>query len=183
MLRVKAGRASEPLCCELQTVSLAAEPRPAYESISYVWGDPSPSEPIMLNDMEVGIPLNAKVVLERVRYPECDRVVWIDAICINQKDEGEKQTQVGLMYEVYSFTQRNLVWLGGDTGDVAEAVAAIEEILADARRETDDYRTFTRTVATRDTSDRKLVLRADPQPLLDFFQRRWFKRLWVSTTN
>ena len=137
----------------------------------------------MLNGIEEFIPPNTKVVLERVRYPEYDRVVWIDAICINQQDEEEKQSQVGLMYEVYSFTRRNLVWLGGDTGDVAEAIAAIEEIVADARRETDDYRTFARTVATRDTSDRKLVLKADSRPLLEFFQRRWFKRLWVCTIN
>jgi len=41
--------------------------------------------------------------------------VWIDAICINQSDDGEKAIQVDQMGEVYSLAEQVVVWLGNAT--------------------------------------------------------------------
>jgi hypothetical protein len=38
--------------------------------------------------------------------------LWIDAICINQKDDFEKATQVSLMGQIYSRCKETIVWLG-----------------------------------------------------------------------
>jgi hypothetical protein len=38
--------------------------------------------------------------------------VWVDAICINQKDEKEKNQQVRAMSEVYSQAVEVSAWLG-----------------------------------------------------------------------
>lgn len=38
--------------------------------------------------------------------------VWIDAICINQVDNVEKDAQIALMTQIYSKAERTLVWLG-----------------------------------------------------------------------
>jgi hypothetical protein len=41
-----------------------------------------------------------------------DRVLWIDALCINQEDEEERDRQVGFMGELYSNARTVLAWLG-----------------------------------------------------------------------
>jgi hypothetical protein len=46
--------------------------------------------------------------------------LWIDAICINQKNADEKQAQVPLMGEIYANATEVMVWLGRDSSDWAE---------------------------------------------------------------
>jgi hypothetical protein len=38
--------------------------------------------------------------------------LWIDAICINQKDTAERNEQVKQMGKIYKFAERVIVWLG-----------------------------------------------------------------------
>lgn len=59
-----------------------------------------------------------------------ERVLWVDAVCINQSDEVEKSNQVRLMTKIYRTTWRGLAWLGEFEED---AVLVPEEGL-DARR-------------------------------------------------
>lgn len=40
------------------------------------------------------------------------RTLWVDAVCINQKDAIEKRRQVQLMGDIYSQATRGLLWLG-----------------------------------------------------------------------
>lgn len=47
-----------------------------------------------------------------MRHPVEERVLWIDALCINQADRIEKTYQVGLMTEIYRNAWRSLAWLG-----------------------------------------------------------------------
>ena len=50
--------------------------------------------------------------LKRFRYPEKDRILWADAICINQSDNKEKGIQVNMMGDIYDRATAVLVWLG-----------------------------------------------------------------------
>lgn len=52
-----------------------------------------------------------------VRGPNEERLLWIDAVCINQADNIEKTHQVGLMTEIYKATWRGIAWLGDFEGD------------------------------------------------------------------
>lgn len=179
VLDIQAGRAPAPLCCELRTVSLAADPKPAYESISYCWGAQSGTGEILLNGVATRVPLSAKAVLERMRQPDRARVVWIDAICINQEDTEERGSQVGLMSEVYSHPTMNLIWLGEDEGDTDQVLALVDQIVKNAGEETDGFRTFETTAnSPSPTTGRILDLPPDISPLLRFYQRRWFERVW-----
>jgi hypothetical protein len=45
---------------------------------------------------------NLEYVLQYLRYKESLRVLWIDAICINQNDLNEKSKQVLIIGEIYS---------------------------------------------------------------------------------
>jgi len=50
--------------------------------------------------------------LRRLRRSGQPRILWVDAICINQSDLVEKSHQVSFMGEIYSKTTQCLIWLG-----------------------------------------------------------------------
>ncbi|EKG14521.1 Heterokaryon incompatibility [Macrophomina phaseolina MS6] len=97
--------------CSLTTVSLLDEPD--YEALSYVWGDPQSTAPIFVDGCVFLATVNLWRALRRLRrhYP---RTIWIDAICINQKDVAEKSSQVAMMKDVYSNCRQGILWLGED---------------------------------------------------------------------
>ena len=101
-----------PLRCELEIVSLSADPKPTYEAISYCWGDTTGRDRIILNGQVFEAPLAGAKVLRRFRLQDAPWTVWIDALCINQEDREERNDQVSLMGKVYRSTIRTLVWLG-----------------------------------------------------------------------
>jgi hypothetical protein len=57
-------------------------------------------------------------------------LLWADAICINQSDINERNTQVKLMGEIYRTATRVHVWLGLDSpkGHVEEAFLFVESL-------------------------------------------------------
>lgn len=103
-----------PLRCLLSEVSL--DSKPDYEALSYTWatedGNRSTSEQVIVNECFILITRNCEAALRRVRLPEERRVVWVDAICIDQKDVGEVNQQVAMMGDIYRDTRQTLVWLG-----------------------------------------------------------------------
>lgn len=105
--------------CSMSVVSLE-DPRLKYNAVSYVWGEPAITEPIILNGHAVKVTsnLHAFLVLYRdmlstdvgsvvTRYP-----LWIDALCINQIDVEERNEQTEMMGVIYTMAQRTLAWLG-----------------------------------------------------------------------
>ncbi|KIM93230.1 hypothetical protein OIDMADRAFT_93592, partial [Oidiodendron maius Zn] len=67
---------------------------------------------VVVNDTQLHIEPNLAIALRHLRSEVSDLVIWIDAVCINQKDPEEKSWQVGLMRRVYLQAERVLVWLG-----------------------------------------------------------------------
>jgi hypothetical protein len=55
---------------------------------------------------------NCKEALLHLRHPKQERVLWIDAICINQRDEEEKTAQLKLVSTVYEKAETVVLWLG-----------------------------------------------------------------------
>lgn len=98
--------------CEVHAVSLDTKPK--YETLSYVWGDASHQCPILIGDKIFWATINLWMALRRLRTPHEPRVMWIDAICINQQDDQEKSHQVAMMKDIYHSCQRAILWLGED---------------------------------------------------------------------
>ncbi|KAH7396120.1 heterokaryon incompatibility protein-domain-containing protein, partial [Pyrenochaeta sp. MPI-SDFR-AT-0127] len=44
------------------------------------------------------------------------RVLWVDAICINQTDNDERSKQVAIMGEIYNRAIKVFAWLGEANG-------------------------------------------------------------------
>ncbi|KAH9207480.1 heterokaryon incompatibility protein-domain-containing protein, partial [Leptodontidium sp. 2 PMI_412] len=99
------------IICQLCIVDLDADDL-KYEALSYEWGETNISRSILLNGKEFSVRENLWSALTYLRHDEVERVLWIDAICIDQSDKGERNHQVGLMAQVYSRASRVVVWLG-----------------------------------------------------------------------
>jgi Heterokaryon incompatibility protein (HET) len=109
---------SAPLDLNLLEVSLEhfSSQANSYEALSYVWGAPSGTVPCMCDGKELLITPNCNEALQHLRLPDDERVLWVDAICIDQgSSEGsvrERNVQITLMGEVYHTADRTLCWLG-----------------------------------------------------------------------
>ncbi|KAL5321352.1 hypothetical protein ACEPPN_009308 [Leptodophora sp. 'Broadleaf-Isolate-01'] len=88
--------------------------KPEYEALSYVWGKPKVTESISLNGQPFNITTNLFLALRRLRHEDKRRLLWIDAICIDQSNTQERQQQVSRMKEIYSCASKVTVWMGED---------------------------------------------------------------------
>ena len=100
----------DDVCCEIFHSSL--DDHPPYEALSYVWGDPSITGQIQCNGAACSVTANSAIALRYLRLRDRERIIWVDAICINQKDDSEKTHQVGQMRGVYTGAEQVVVWLG-----------------------------------------------------------------------
>jgi hypothetical protein len=82
-----------------------------YEAISYVWGDASDTTQIVCSVKLLVIPKSLETALKRFRHFKTSRILWADAICINQNDIQERNHQVDLMSRIYSDAECVLAWL------------------------------------------------------------------------
>jgi hypothetical protein len=104
------GRWTDAINCSMRTVSL--DENPSYEALSYVWGDPKDTVSITLNGASFQATRNLVTALRRVRSSVTPRIIWIDAICINQKDLDERAQQIVIMGKIYETASSVLVFLG-----------------------------------------------------------------------
>ncbi|KAH8750129.1 heterokaryon incompatibility protein-domain-containing protein, partial [Hyaloscypha sp. PMI_1271] len=96
--------------CSLAAHYLTSPPK--YEALSYAWGSPHKPRRILLNGHLFHVTQNLYDVLNRLRYTSIERLIWVDALAINQSDVLERSEQVSIMRNIYSTANRTLVWLG-----------------------------------------------------------------------
>jgi hypothetical protein len=90
-----------------------SDPPLKYEALSYTWGDASKLKPIIIGaSHEFYVTSNCYDALRRLRDHDGKRLIWIDAICINQEDDAERTQQIGIMGEIYGCASQVLVYLG-----------------------------------------------------------------------
>ncbi|CAI9637425.1 unnamed protein product [Alternaria burnsii] len=83
-----------------------------YEATSYIWGDPTITHITSCNGRNSTVTTKAYQFLRRLRLKDKDRLLWMDSICINQADDGEKVQQVSMMGDIYQRAPEVVVWLG-----------------------------------------------------------------------
>ncbi|PQE07254.1 hypothetical protein CJF31_00004949 [Rutstroemia sp. NJR-2017a BVV2] len=110
LVKLLKGQWSEKIRCELVQAPLAS--RPSYKALSYAWGSPRATQPILLNGYLYHVTLNLESALRRLRRTNSDLTLWIDALCINQSNNLERTKQVSLMHDIYSNAKEVIVYLG-----------------------------------------------------------------------
>jgi hypothetical protein len=83
-----------------------------FDALSYTWGTTKAADTVIVNDWPLEITQNLNLALRHLRHPEQARVMWIDALCINQQDIDERNYQVPLMGSIYAGATQITVWLG-----------------------------------------------------------------------
>ena len=111
--------------CDLLNVSL--KDCPEYEALSYVWGDSNDMRLIYLCGEPHHVTANLESALRNLRYNEGCRILWVDAVCINQQDIPELNLQVSQMDRIYKQAKQVLVWLGEGSPELYLAMDAIED--------------------------------------------------------
>ncbi|KAK6607425.1 hypothetical protein H4I96_03660 [Botrytis cinerea] len=110
VLEIKPGAFDEPIHCTLSPCLL--DDNPTYDALSYTWGDPSARAPINVDGHVFMATTNLESALRYFRDPEITRVLWVDAVCINQEDIPERGMQVQQMRRIYKEAKDVMIWLG-----------------------------------------------------------------------
>ncbi|KAH7633557.1 heterokaryon incompatibility protein-domain-containing protein [Sordaria sp. MPI-SDFR-AT-0083] len=155
--------------CRLFCTALDSKGTRPYEALSYVWGSEAKPCSISINGCDLPIRENLHAALLHLRDHSIERIIWIDAICINQDDLKERGHQVQSMAKIYAKASRVIVWLGKEA---AGSDQALEEIRIAAER--DQALEETRIAAELPT--KRLDNKAG---ILTLLQRPWFQRIWV----
>lgn len=174
LLLVRPGSGNDQIVCYLHFADTASDQCPAYEAISYVWGDITEKAKVLINGTAFQVTRNLHNALKRVRRESMPRLVWVDAICINQEDKAERGHQVRLMRTIFQKASQVIVWLGEDPLEVAESAFTTVRAVASE--------SMMLSLATTHGEPPKSSMPTDDsfwKPLATMFSLPWFWRLWV----
>ncbi|KAK7183183.1 heterokaryon incompatibility [Paraphaeosphaeria sporulosa] len=158
-----------------------------YEAISYAWGEfPKFNQVIVLDGKILKITDNLYSALMAFSRPYGVRVLWADAICINQTDTTEKSQQVALMAEIYSKANLVQVWLTLHSEAAADAMKYLKDLSsrADTFGISEDVghprivKGWPNVDIPRDEAD-KMISDAIKHHVDFLLYRSWFNRVWV----
>ena len=151
-----------PIQCQLVNYSLqeSGGGTHLYEALSYVWGDPKETLPISINKHDLLVTVNLHAALSHLRDRCFERIIWVDAVCINQADGEERGHQVQSMAKIYGQANRVIVWLGEEADNSDQALEDIR-------------------VAAEDEFMNSPNNEKSQKAILKLLERPWFRRIWV----
>ncbi|RKL30367.1 hypothetical protein BFJ72_g11481 [Fusarium proliferatum] len=98
-----------------------------YEALSYSWGWKTTQHEIVVDGKILSITESLYDALYHLRNPDEDRMLWVDALCIDQNNIKERGHQVNRMGEIYKKADRVIIWLGYlSGGNVAKFKSAVD---------------------------------------------------------
>ncbi|KAK5629540.1 hypothetical protein RRF57_005255 [Xylaria bambusicola] len=142
-----------------------------YEALSYSWGSEKKPRSIFIDGeykSYLCVTENLHAALLRLRDCSLPRILWIDAICINQDNNEERTRQVQFMAKIYARASRVIVWLEEETPDrkdITNGDRALE-IISDAA-----------------VHDRPTESPRDQDAVLTLLERSWFQRIWLGVVD
>jgi hypothetical protein len=144
------GKDDDPIHCSSKTLPLEKikNIKLRYQALSYSWGEDHPTDVIYVRDISVPlqddadatmIPMSTQVkprpfavrpnllaALKRLRSTKDDVWLWVDAICINQKDDHEKNHQLPKMPDIYRNAWNVAIWIGDYEGSEVDSDCAMD---------------------------------------------------------
>lgn len=180
LLRLKAGKEDDPLECGLIEAAFDEDNSVDYEAVSYTLGEPGPEEKISVDGQPLTLFPCLATILRDLRTQSEDRILWIDAICINNNDCGERGHQVSQMPTIFGRALRVLCWVC----PLTEATSILMDSLQDLQRRVrnanwppndERYRIHWQQVQEHHPGDQDTQKRA----LETIFEQAWFNRAWI----
>lgn len=203
LLQILSGT-RELIQCSLEVVDLSQGP--LYDCLSYTWGDPlyhelSAPQDIRRTNKERNFPITCDGLIIYVtenlyeallqlsddvlpsngqHQNQRQRLIWIDAICINQESIHERNSQVAMMNKIYKSAQTVIVWLGISDVHTRLAIEIVNRLasVAPEKAEID----LPSDLEAPEMYSILGIPDIEPQQWLDyaaFLLRTWFSRVWV----
>lgn len=170
LLLLSLGR-EQSLVCRHHVVSID-EP-PPYEALSYVWGSAEELQDLTIDGYAFKVTQNLYAALNHLLLPDgAVRVLWIDAICINQgaeqSDLAERGYQVRLMSRIFSHATKVVAYLGEPYPGLFEAMEFISVAAGGQQSHVDQL-----------TQSADCNIPQVCRALISFFNRPWWGRIWT----
>jgi hypothetical protein len=184
LLEIQPGRDLEMISCRL--VHFFLNQILKYAALSYAWGAETTDREISMDGGSLLVNPNLEGALLEFRkrpvlfipddhpdeppvLPRELSLIWIDAICINQKNLEERGEQVKLMQNIYKGASSLIVWLGTESD---------HSIAFSVLRKFDKQLSITpapgeRSTEQLDASEEELAA------IIKLFSRPWFTRYWI----
>lgn len=133
-----------------------------YEALSYTWSTSTERSVIALNNNDnFQIPVRLEVALQDLRMSDRPLMIWIDAICINQRDVEERNAQVQLMRRIYRQAIVVRIWLDMDIAMDDPAIVKLQ--------------TLTDESTSEDLGSKPYFW----APVKEIFDNPYWKRVWI----
>ncbi|KAF2840182.1 hypothetical protein M501DRAFT_1023505 [Patellaria atrata CBS 101060] len=120
--------------------------------------------------------------LSYLRNPTSSRILWIDAICIDQNNFKERESQVRRMTDIYSSASRVIAWLGPESDSSHEALETIKYIGKQVELLETGSLCPSPDAVERNWNDPRIKVCSCTQTwdAIDLLlNREWFNRVWI----
>ncbi|KIY00218.1 uncharacterized protein Z520_03903 [Fonsecaea multimorphosa CBS 102226] len=140
--------------------------RPDYVALSYSWGQDAAHGrvSILVSNQRYEVSQNLADALRKLKSNNIS-TVWVDAICINQRDTIEKGREIVRMFAIYRMAKLVVIWLGADT--------VPEEDIRELQRATSDLE------KPVNKQHRKGNLDSNLEALERLVSQRYWHRVWI----
>jgi hypothetical protein len=170
----------DPIVCELRHVSILEARKEKYQALSYRWDDPTDLRKIYCSKCTISVTANLWDALKALRPQHVESKVWIDQICIDQKDKEEKADQIALMGKIYTDALCTVIWLGDDIWHNT----AIRDKIQNFYRCVEEWRlTIPIDQLDPEVVPLRRMLFQTSHPNLDLIAeleaKEWFERVWI----
>ncbi|KAF4949405.1 hypothetical protein FGADI_8918 [Fusarium gaditjirri] len=183
LVRLEKGVQSQ-LRCHLVQAYLDEELIFSYEALSYSWGSQTILHEIIVDGKPLSITEGLHEALCHLRDPYEDRMLWVDALCIDQNNIKERGHQVNRMGEIYKKADRVIIWLGYASGNAVKLMSGIDmfeknlplNVFSQWSREDIRWKQKWREVEARFGVSFQKELE---DGLQTFMENPWFSRVWI----
>lgn len=141
---------------------------PKYIAISYAWGDAGDTRRLELEGTEISVSASLYGALQALRKKNDIATVWVDALCIDQHNRGERTQQVQMMTKIYSRAESVAVWLGPEADRSSDSA----EFLLRMTQHSGSPDKITKLLSSERNKN-------DIAATVSLFERDYWKRLWV----
>jgi hypothetical protein len=189
LVRLIQGEESEIKCDLFHAAIYDAEDAIEYEALSYTWGSNDKPHYIEVNGRTLDVTKSLLEALQHLRQKNEDRILWIDAICIDQNDHKERGHQVQQMPAIYENARQVVIWLGLATPETDLVFSYMQQLERQSFNYTckdwapaDDRWKFlwsSVTLAMKRMDGGNMSQQSAVLIFIALLARPWFQRVWV----
>ncbi|KAI4861712.1 HET domain-containing protein [Hypoxylon rubiginosum] len=172
----------------------AHDDAPPYYALSHCWGTQAQDVPVQADSQPFYVSSDLAAGLHRLRELAAEvsflsisiKYIWVDKICINQRNIPELSSQVKIMGKIYTKAVRTLVWLGPELVSSLAAWRLLDRIYGVFRDQNlsakvveDIPKRLCYSEPAHNTSGLPSMDDEQWANLRELLQVKWFTRIWI----